>query len=149
MFQPLEYTLKGKLSPDILQGAETQFPGREVTQLHVKHVGLALPYRNMSVPENWMSSCVVTDHLVAALQGWTDLLPGDHTLIFNNIRENIKLQNILTYYQALAEGREKLLEPNLRRLQRRTKTGAWISVQPYMINGKKLGDQEWRDTLLI
>ena len=32
-----------------------------------------------------------------------------------------------------------------RRLRRARKTGAWLTVQPYTVNGTELGAQEWRD----
>ena len=34
-------------------------------------------------------------------------------------------------------------------LQRATKTGSWLTVQPSTVNGTKLGAQEWRDALLL
>ena len=34
-------------------------------------------------------------------------------------------------------------------LQRATKTGAWITVQPSTVNGTDLGAQEWRDDLFL
>ena len=30
-----------------------------------------------------------------------------------------------------------------------TKTGAWIIVFTYTVNGTELGDQEWRDALFL
>ena len=36
-----------------------------------------------------------------------------------------------------------------RRLQRATKTGAWLTVQPSTVNGTKLGAQEWRDAAFL
>ena len=36
-----------------------------------------------------------------------------------------------------------------RRLRRATKTGAWLKVQPYTVNGTDLGAQEWRDALFL
>ena len=36
-----------------------------------------------------------------------------------------------------------------RRLRRATKTGAWLKVQPYTVNGTELGAQEWRDALFL
>ena len=36
-----------------------------------------------------------------------------------------------------------------RQLQRATKTGAWLTVQPYTVNGMGLGAKEWRDALFL
>ena len=36
-----------------------------------------------------------------------------------------------------------------RRLQRETKTGAWLTVQPSTVNGTELGAQEWCDALFL
>ena len=30
-----------------------------------------------------------------------------------------------------------------------TKIGAWLTVQPFIVNGKELGAQEWRDALFL
>ena len=34
-----------------------------------------------------------------------------------------------------------------RQLQRATKTGAWLTVQPSTVNGTELGAQEWGDAV--
>ena len=36
-----------------------------------------------------------------------------------------------------------------RQLQRATKTGDWMTVQPYRVNGTELGSQEWCDALFL
>ena len=36
-----------------------------------------------------------------------------------------------------------------RRIQQSTNTGAWLTVQPSMVNRTELGEQEWCDTLLL
>ena len=36
-----------------------------------------------------------------------------------------------------------------RRLQQKTKTGAWLTVQPSTVNRTELGAQEWRDDLFL
>ena len=34
-------------------------------------------------------------------------------------------------------------------MQRSSKTGAWITVLPYTVNGTELGAKEWRDALFL
>ena len=34
-------------------------------------------------------------------------------------------------------------------MQRATKTGAWLTVQPSTVNGTELGAQEWRDAAFL
>ena len=55
----------------------------------VKHAGLATPYPNLMAQGNCTASCMVTGDLVAALQGFVELLSGNHSQFLTNRREEI------------------------------------------------------------
>ena len=68
-FRPLETALKETFMPALFEGVRNSVPERGVTRLTVKQVGLSLPNPSHTAPENWTVSCVITEHLVAALRG--------------------------------------------------------------------------------
>ena len=51
--------------------------------------------------------------------------------------------------EALAATIEGPLVQGARQMQRVTKTEAWMTVQPYRVNGTELGLQEWCDALFL
>ena len=79
-FRPLEQALRGAFIPVLFQVIREGTPGRGVTHLSVKQVGLALPDPTKTAPENWTASCVITGNLVTALRGQKDLLTADHSV---------------------------------------------------------------------
>ena len=68
-FGPVENLIRETFLSDIFEGLGGGAPERRVTCLSVKQAGLALPYPTLTAPENWIASCVITGHLVAALRG--------------------------------------------------------------------------------
>ena len=62
-------------------------------------------------------------------------------MMLNEGRVEIRRWNKPAYHQALAEVEATLLEYDAHRLRKGKKTGSWISIQTYMVNGVKLGDQ--------
>ena len=50
---------------------------------------------------------------------------------------------------ALTAALEGALVQQARRMRRAAKTRAWLTVLSYTVNGKELGDQEWRDALFL
>ena len=54
-------------------------PGREVTRLPVKQAGLELLDLALTAPETWTASCVITEHLVAALRCQVELRTADQS----------------------------------------------------------------------
>ena len=51
--------------------------------------------------------------------------------------------------EALTAAPEGAPVQHARQMRRATKTGAWLTVQPYRVNGTDLGAQEWRDSLFL
>ena len=64
---------------DLFHGLREGTPGRGVTRLPVKQAGLDLPDPTNTGPENWMLSCVITGHLVAAFKVQEDFSTTDHS----------------------------------------------------------------------
>ena len=59
-FVPLEEELQETFLPALFQDLGEVEPGRRVTRLTVKQVGLALPDPEHNATENWTASCVIT-----------------------------------------------------------------------------------------
>ena len=68
-FGPVEEALREVFLPDLFWGLTEGLPTRENTRLPVKQEGLAIPDPDLTAPENWTESCVITGHLIAALRG--------------------------------------------------------------------------------
>ena len=110
---------------------------------------MALLDSTQTAPENWQASCVITGHLMLALRGQVPFRTADHVACLRDGRVAARQQNVA---KAMA-----LLETTItgapavvtRRLQRATKTGAWLTVQPPTVNGTELGAQEWRDAAFL
>ena len=51
--------------------------------------------------------------------------------------------------EALSATLEGSLVQRTRRLRQATKTGAWLTLQPFTVNGTELGKQEWHDALFM
>ena len=68
-FGPVEQVLQDAFILDLFLVMGKLTPGRGVNCLPVKQAGLVLPDPTKTAPENWMTSCVITGHLVAVLRG--------------------------------------------------------------------------------
>ena len=80
-FQVVEDALRDIFLPSLFQEFTTYIPGREITSLMVEQVKIALPNPTWTAGANWMSSCVITGHLIAALHGTAKFRSGDHALL--------------------------------------------------------------------
>ena len=65
-------------------------PGQAATGLTVKHTGLALPDPTHTTQGNGTTSCVVTGHLVAALQGRVEFRSGENAQLLRDGRVDIR-----------------------------------------------------------
>ena len=81
VFHPVEDALKEEFLPELFKLAGTYMPGCEVTQTPVNYYGIALPDMNMSIPEKWNSSCLISGPLVDTLQVWIYFCSGDHFML--------------------------------------------------------------------
>ena len=64
----VEKAMRETFVPDLFEGLGEGALERGVICLPVKQAGLDLPDPTMAAPENWMASCILTGHLVAALR---------------------------------------------------------------------------------
>ena len=69
VFPSVKETPKNSLLTALLQGDTAKVPKRVITHLPVKQAGLVTPNPTLSAWDNWMTSYVVTVHLVEALWG--------------------------------------------------------------------------------
>ena len=72
----------------------TNIPERVVIGLPVKPTGIVLPNTTLLASENWMASCVVMGHLVAALRYRIAFRTGDHTLLMRGSCVEIQHHNV-------------------------------------------------------
>ena len=148
-FGPVEEALQETFLPDLFQGLGEGAPGRGVTRLPAKQVGLALPDLTKTAPGNWTASCVITGHIVAAIRGQVEFQTTDYLVCLQEGRTVVQKRSVLRAEEALAETITGDPVQSPRQMRRETKTGAWLTVQPSTVNGTELGAQEWRDALFL
>ena len=77
----MEKALENSFLLTLFQGDMSKVPTRGIIHLTVQKPGLEIPKPTMLAWENWTYSCVITGHLVVALQGTTEFKSGYHALI--------------------------------------------------------------------
>ena len=107
----------------------------------MKHAGLALPYPTKTTHENCTESFVITGHLVASLRVKEEFRTADHSAYLQEGIEEVRKRSILWAEEDLVETLEGAPVQDAHRLRRATNMGAWITVQPSMINGTELSVQ--------
>ena len=96
---------------------------------------LSLPDPTKTASENWTASYVITGHLVAVLRGQVEFRTADHSACLREGRTAVRRRGQIRVEEALKAALEGALVLHARRLQRATKTKAWIIVQPSTVNG--------------
>ena len=124
-------------------------PNWTITGLPIKHVGLEIVDLTLTAHGNWNILYVVTGHLVADLRGCDKFHSGDHTPLLNDGRAAIRRRKVQEAEESLSAAMGGLSLMEGLRLHRRQKIGAWLSVEPYMVNGMELGPQECRDSIFL
>ena len=92
-----------------------------------------------------MASFVITGHLVAYLRDQEEFRTDDHYAYLQEGRAEVRKRSVLRAEVAPSETSAGAPVQDTRRLQRATKAGEWITVQPSKVNGTELIAQEWRD----
>ena len=70
----------------LFKGPTSQIPRRAVASLPLKHLRIALSDSTQTAGANWMVSCVIKGHLVAALRRTDEFQSGDHALLMGEVR---------------------------------------------------------------
>ena len=78
-FVLVEQVLRDIFITALYQGLGEGTPGRGITHLPMKQMGLALPDPTKTAPENWTAPCVITGHLVAVLTVQEEYRTTDHS----------------------------------------------------------------------
>ena len=144
-FQTVKYEMRDKFLPTLFQGAMSHIPRRAITVIPVKQAGIDLVDPTQTSGSNWTASCVTTCHLVAALCRTAEFRSGNHALVRGEGREEIRQQHTEaaeTADTALGEAHASASKTDSQRMVRIQRTGAWVSVLPSTVNGRKLGVQE-------
>ena len=81
MFQPVDNELRNAFLPSLFKRASSQILRIAVTGLPVNQAGIALPYLTQTSRYNWTDSCIIIEHLVAALCGTAEFWSGGHSLL--------------------------------------------------------------------
>ena len=74
-FGPVEEEIETAFFPELFKEVGDGAPGKAITCLPVKQVGLALPDPKRTAPDNWQAYCVITVHLVSS-GGFSSLTRG-------------------------------------------------------------------------
>ena len=120
---------------------------RMITGFPVKHIGMAIPIPNLTVQENWTTSCVVTGRLIAALCSHIKYRSRYHAQILSYGRAEIKRQNYYEEGKALTAAAGEIFHTDTYRLCCGQNTGVLLLSAPSMVNITELGAQECRDSV--
>ena len=101
-FGLVEKALRENFLLAFFEGLEEGAPERGVTRLPVKQAELALPDPTLTAPQNWMASCVITGHLVAALRAQVDFRTADHLACLQEVRTAVWRRSTHWAEEALA-----------------------------------------------
>ena len=74
---------------------------------------------------------------------------ADHFACLRDGRTVVRNQSFLRVEEALSETILGALVQGAHRFRRATKTGTWMTLQPYTVNGTELGAQECQDALFL
>ena len=146
---PVEEALQEIFVPALFRGLSEGLLKRNNTRLPMNQVGLDLPDPVQTPPENWTASFVITGHLVTALRGKVVFQTANHSVYLWGGRLAVWHRGEKRAEEALTAALEGAPVMQARRMRRAAKTGAWLTVLPSTVNGKELGDQEWRDALFL
>ena len=94
-FVPVEQALMGAFIPSFFQCLGEVTPGKVVPRLPVKQAGLSLPEPTKTAPDNWMASCDITGHLVAALRGQEEFQTANHSAYLQEGIAEVRKQGVL------------------------------------------------------
>ena len=152
-FGLVEKLLQENFLPDLFKGLGVGAPGRWVTRLPVKQAGMALLDLTLTPPENCKASCVIIGHTIEALRVQVEFWTADQLACLQEGRTAVWKKSS----QKSAHRAEEALMTTIAgapvqgtgQIQWVTKTGAWMMVQPSMVNGTELGAQEWRYALFL
>ena len=86
---------------------------------------------------------------MSALRGQVPFRTTDHAACLRYGRAEVRRQNVAKAVASLETTIARAPAVVTRRLQRATKTGAWLTVQPSTVNGTELGAQELRDAIFL
>ena len=120
---------------------------RTLLSLPVKVVSVGMPNPNESANNNHTTSSVCTSVLTDSLLDGISLVIGDHQVAIQEgrtVAQSSRRANSATTLASLLVPMDAL---DSQRTTRNTETGAWISVQPTLVNGLSLLKDKWRDRM--
>ena len=100
---------------------------------------MALPDLTRTAAANWQASCVITGHLVSSLMGQVTFWTADHAACLRDVRSMVRWKSVAKVMASLEATIARAPEVVTRQLQRETKTGALLTVQPSTVDGTELG----------
>ena len=127
-FGPVEEEIVMVFLTELFKGVGDRAPGRAITRLPVKQVGIGLPDPTRTTPDNWQASCVITGHLVSALRGQVTFRTSDHAACLWDGRAAVRQKSVAKAMASLQEFIAGAPEVFTRRLRWATKTGALMTV---------------------
>ena len=145
----VEKALRENFVPVLFEGLGEGTLEQGVTHLTVKQAVLALPDPTLTAPEKCTASCVITGHLVAELRGQVEFRMADNSACLREVQTAVWWRIQQRAEAALAAKIARAPVQGAHRLRWAKKTGAWLTVQPSIVNGTELGEQAWRDDLSL
>ena len=89
-FWPVENYLREDFLLSLFLGVEENFPNRTIMLLPVKYTGIVIPDPNLTAQVNWITLCMITRHLVAALRVHVRFFSRDHVQLLTDCKADIR-----------------------------------------------------------
>ena len=141
--------LRENYLPELFHSMESCMHGWDVNILTIKQSRTPLPGPTHNTQQNLLELRFVTKHIVAALQGWVQLISGNHNKTLRGVRADIQRRKNHDALKSPEAVTWDITPTYTLRILLGQKTGTWISSQPSTIIRTELGLQEWRDVVFL
>jgi hypothetical protein len=157
-FQPLESCIANTFLPAFFGLPQAALPDRALTQMPIRHAGLALPNPATTVLFSHTASVNISKEITRALLlPITHPQPGEsssfslsvHRQAVSDGKIQARITRVRNCDHQFAALQENLPLSAQRRLDRLRNTGAWLHAYPCLIEYTYLSAQEFRDALCL
>jgi hypothetical protein len=148
---PLEQAIQKFFLPALFEESEANLTAlRPLLGLGVGKAGLGVPDPGATAKANLLASQTITGSLTESLVARAPLNTVAYSLGASQLRKDCRRDRMIADDGTLQrlKGASSSLQTK-RRMDRATKTGAWLTVMPDRLNGTDLSADEFRDSLLL
>ena len=149
-FGPVEEAITKDFLPALFEGGAEMDPlFRSITALPVRHSGLGVFRPTKTAVPNYDASVILTKELTRSILQGRNLDTVQYLKNAARERKNLTAERDGHLGSASGKIASKLTKVDAQRFRRGEETGAWLTVQPCLLNGTDLSSEELRDGLSL